>query len=207
MSDTDKIENRPQEKVKRKDDWRHKLGNHVTRPVASVLAKLHITPNMLTWSGLIFPFGSLYLLFTEHLIWSGVVMLVGALFDSLDGAVARYTNNITVFGGVLDSVLDRITEGLMFAGIAIYCALHGEIIAAAVTLLALVLSFTVSYVRARAEGVGIECNVGICTRAERIVLMVLSLFTGYFLIAFAIIGVLSLVTVGQRIYRVAKASK
>ena len=207
MSDTDNEEQRPQEKVARKDDWRHKLGNNVTRPVASVLAKLHITPNMLTWSGLVFPFGALYLLFTEHLIWAGVVTLVGALFDSLDGAVARYTNNITVFGGVLDSVLDRITEGLMFAGIAVYCFMHEDIIAAAVILFALVMSFTVSYVRARAEGVGIECNVGICTRAERIVLMVLSLFTGYFLIAFGIIALLSLITVGQRIYKVAKAAK
>ncbi len=207
MSDTDNKEKKPQEKVARKDDWRHKLGNHVTRPVASVLAKLHITPNMLTWAGLIFPAGALYLLFTEHLIWAGVVTLVGALFDSLDGAVARYTNNITVFGGVLDSVLDRITEGLMFAGIAVYCFMHEDIIASAVILFALVMSFTVSYVRARAEGVGIECNVGICTRAERIVLMVLSLFTGYFLIAFGIIAALSLITVGQRIYNVAKAAK
>ncbi len=205
-TDNNKKEN-GEEKVKRTDDWRHSLGNHVTMPIASFLAKLHLTPDALTWMGLLFSFGALALLFTDHLIWCGVVTLAGALFDSLDGALARYTNKITIFGGILDSTLDRLSEGLMFGGISVWFAMQGNWIACAVTVAAVVMSYMVSYIRARAEAASIECSCGIFTRAERIAVMVLGLLTGFVFYAMIIIAFLSMVTAGQRLARVYRNTK
>lgn len=187
------------EKVERKDDWRHKLGNYITVPVAKALSHTPFTPNALTWMGLLFTFGAIWLLLTDHLIWAGVVTLAGAIFDSFDGALARTTGKVTLFGGILDSTMDRITEGLMLVGIVVYAAVRADIWCAGMAACAIVMSYLVSYIRARAEAASIECSAGWFTRVERIIILVLGLLTKRLLIAVIIIAALSMFTAAQRL--------
>ena len=123
--------------------------------------------------------GILLNLITAWLIVDGQLLLAGPMYllagglDLLDGVLARLAKMATRFGAFLDSTADRISEGVVFVAIAYHFASHGQSIEAAVAVLALLGSLLVSYTRARAEGLGLQCNVGIATRAERVVLVAL----------------------------------
>ncbi len=185
-----------------KPDWRHALAGVVVKPVARMLAHTPFTPDMLSWMGLLFTGGALYLLINGHLVWSGVVVLAGALFDTLDGALARETNRVSLFGGVLDSTLDRLTEGIILVGIVFVMAREGAHFGAALAGAALLSSSTVSYVRARAEGAGVRCSEGWFTRTERVIVLVMGLLLNQIIIALAVITILSIFTAGHRLLAV-----
>lgn len=150
--------------------------------------------------------GAAALVVTGHLFAAGFVVLAASLFDILDGALARATNRVTRFGGVLDSTLDRLAEALVLIALAVLFARDGAVADVAAASLALIGSFLVSYVRARAEGAGIQCEVGILTRAERVVLLALGLLLSSF--SYVLLGVLGVITVlgfvtaGQRLFHV-----
>ncbi len=184
---------------------RKALQAYITQPIVSVLAKTHVTPNMVTWFGTLFIFLAAGLAATGHLFAAGWVVLFSGFFDIIDGALARSTNQVTLFGGVLDSTLDRLSEAVILIGIMAYYLSNPPvyhewiIILIGVTMIA---SFLVSYIRSRAEAAHIDCQVGIFTRAERVVILALGLIINHVDIILAIIAVLSIVTVIQRLVHV-----
>ena len=102
----------------------------------------------------------------------GVAFIVGSIMDTLDGRYSRMSGKGTPFGAFLDSTLDRIEEGIVLTAVAGYFALHGNRVAAAAVVVAVLASLMVSYTRARAEALGVECKVGIATRPVRVVILV-----------------------------------
>ena len=185
---------------------RKSLAALIAGPIVRVLARTGITPNTLTVISFLGSAGAAALVATDHLFAAGFVLLGASVFDILDGALARATNRVTRFGGVLDSTLDRLAEALVLVAVAVVFARAGMVNGVAVAGLALIGSFLVSYVRARAEGAGIKCEVGILTRPERVILLALGLFLSNFryglLGVVGAIAVLSFVTAGQRLFHV-----
>ena len=175
----------------------------ITGPIVQVIGKSGITPDALTWLGLIINIAAAVVIAYNHLIVGGVLVLVSGLFDILDGALARLTNKITRFGALLDSTFDRLSEAAVFIGLLVLYVGKGDILATTLISLAMAGSFLTSYVRARAEGLGLECQTGLFTRTERVIILVLGLvFNRFLIVALAILVVLSFVTVGQRMVHV-----
>jgi CDP-diacylglycerol--glycerol-3-phosphate 3-phosphatidyltransferase len=154
------------------------LPKQITYPVVAVLAKLGVTPNMLTVAQLVVGTAAGYVVATGELFWGGVVMIVGALLDAFDGTLARTTGKVTKFGGVFDSTVDRLFEGVVLAGVLYYYLERGDKLESMLVFVAAVGSLSVSYVRARAGQAGIELYDGIFTRAVRLILLAGGLFIG-----------------------------
>ena len=159
-------------------DFLQKVIYHVINPLISALIKLHITPNIITFVGLLlnllatalFIYAAVYAPQQLNLIgWGGAVILFAGLFDMIDGRLARVGGMKSTFGALWDSTLDRYSELFTLFGIAIYLLLNGYVWSGVVTFAAMVGSVMVSYVRARAEGLAIECKVGFMQRPERVV--------------------------------------
>jgi CDP-diacylglycerol--glycerol-3-phosphate 3-phosphatidyltransferase len=179
------------------------LASRFAEPLVRVLARTPVTPNALSWSGFILALGAAALVIIGYPLAAGVVVLVAGFFDILDGALARHIKKVTPFGAVLDATLDRLSEAVILLAIMAVYAVQQSLLGVLVVGAALILSQLVSYIRARAEAQGLECKVGIFTRAERVVILALGLLLSYFtpalIIALAIIVVFSLVTVIQRV--------
>jgi len=190
---------------------RRALGKYFTDPIVAVLEKTHITPNTVTCLGLLITIAAAVLVALGHPFAAGFVVLFAGLFDMLDGALARRTNRITRFGGVLDSTLDRVSEAAVLIGIAVLYANRQSTWGVALTGIALIGSQLVSYIRAKAEAMNISCEIGVFTRPERVVILsmglLLSRFNNVLLFALAIIAVLSIITAGQRLFFVWKKTK
>lgn len=190
----------------------HKAASYyLTQPAVRLLARTSITPNAITWLGFLLAVGAAAFIITGHLFAAGLVVLVAGFFDILDGALARHKNQATHFGAVLDSTLDRLSEAVVLLGILVLYARDQSI--APILLVGVVLlgSLLVSYVRARAEALGLECQVGIFTRAERVIVLALGLLLSQIayalVIALAIIALFSFITVGQRLLYVWRQTK
>jgi CDP-diacylglycerol--glycerol-3-phosphate 3-phosphatidyltransferase len=171
-------------------------------PFLSGLHKLGVTPNQVTVTGTILNGGVGVLVVFDHLIYAGILMLVAGLFDMLDGSLARLTKKVTQFGAFLDSSLDRVSEGMVLAAVAYFLAVKGGqrgAIDAALVSLALLGSMMVSYTRARAEALGVECKSGIMTRPERIILVAIGLFFNVLPYVVYIMLALTAFTVIQRV--------
>ena len=190
---------------------RETVAYYLTRPAVLLLAKTSITPNTLTWSGFLLSIGVAALIVTEHLFAAGFLVLVAGLFDLLDGALARHTNQATHFGAVLDSIVDRLAEAVILLGILVLYAREQSIIGILLVGIALPSSLLVSYIRARAEAAGLKCKVGLFTRGERVIVLALGLLLSqidYALVfALGIIALFSLFTVGQRLLHVWRQTK
>jgi phosphatidylinositol phosphate synthase len=141
------------------------------------LARTRVTPNALTAAGVTLCLAASVLVFFENrnewlFYWAGAVtFVVGSVLDILDGALARVGGKTTPFGAFLDSTTDRIGEGAMLGAIALVFSRHGREVALAVTFAAVAGSFLVSYTRARAEALGLRGDMGIGSRAERVVVI------------------------------------
>jgi len=187
----------------------------MTQPIVSLLAKTAITPNMVTWSGFVLILVATALVAIGYPFAAGWVVLLSGFFDIIDGALARRTNRVTRFGGVLDSTLDRISEAAILLGIMVFFLFRSQsAISGWIALLigvTIIFSFLVSYVRARAEALNIDCQVGIFTRVERVIILALGLLLSsinWVLIAvLGIIALLSFVTVVQRLVHVYQQSR
>ncbi|MBS1915621.1 MAG: DUF4833 domain-containing protein [Bacteroidetes bacterium] len=151
----------------------------VINPFVKLLIKLGLTPNAVTTIGLILNLGVAFIFIFggeegnrgdfRYVGWAGGLILFAGLFDMLDGQVARLGNMSSRFGALYDSVLDRYSELFMFLGICYYLVAHHYFMSSLITFVALIGSMMVSYTRARAEGLGIECKGGIMQRPERVV--------------------------------------
>jgi len=177
---------------------RRTVGNYLTQPAVRFLARTSITPSIITWFGFLLAVGAAALIVTGHLFAAGFVVLFAGFFDMLDGALARYTNQTTCFGAVLDSILDRLSEAVLLVGILLYVGNQSSV-AVLLVFLALFGSLLVSYIRARAEALDLECQVGLFTRAERVIVLALGLLLNQIVIALAIIVGFSFFTFGQRL--------
>ena len=189
-------------------ELRKSAARRITGPIVQVISKSSITPDVLTWLALIINIAAAVVIAYNHLIIGGVLVLVAGLFDILDGALARSTNKTTRFGALLDSTFDRLSEAVVFIGLLVLYVSKVDLLATTLISLAMVGSFLTSYVRARAEGLGLECQTGLFTRTERVIILVLGLiFNRFLIIALAIIVALSFVTVGQRMVHVWRETK
>jgi len=184
---------------------------YLTQPVVWLLAKTPITPSAITWFGFLLAAGAAVLITTRHLFAAGFVVLLAGFFDILDGALARRTNQTTRFGAVLDSTLDRLSEVVLLLAILVLYAREQSVAHILLVSFALPSSMLVSYVKASAEAQGLECQVGLFTRAERIIVLALGLLLNQFdnalAIALAIIVLFSLFTIGQRLIYVWQQTK
>lgn len=160
-------------------DFLQKIIYVIINPVIKGMIKIGFTPNLVTTTGFVLNLvaAGMFLYaaneFTDNTAivgWSGGVILFAGLFDMMDGRLARMGNMSSKFGALWDSTLDRYSELFTLFGVAMYLILNGWIISGIVTFFAMVGSVMVSYVRARAEGLGIECKVGLMQRPERVVL-------------------------------------
>jgi CDP-diacylglycerol--glycerol-3-phosphate 3-phosphatidyltransferase len=190
---------------------RRGLGKYFTEPVVTVLEKTHITPNAVTCIGVLITAAAGVLAALSHPFAAGWVVAFGGLFDMLDGALARRTNKVTQFGGVLDSTLDRVSDAVVLIGIAVLFANQGSAWGVAIAGTAIMTGQLPSYIRSKAETLGLKCEIGLFTRPERVVILAMGLllagFNNVLLIALAIIAVLSLFTAGQRLNFVWKKIK
>ena len=186
----------------------------VEKPSVSLLHALHITPNQLTFAGLLIAFVAAYLL-SQGMFWqAALVFLFSGFVDLLDGSLARSTKQATPFGAVFDSVMDRLAEAAVFLGLLVFYQRAGDQNGVVLCYVAMVTSFMVSYARSRAEGVGTLGAVGFAGRAERIALLCIPLLINSLewaqasvLWALAIISVLSLATFIQRVYHVWRTAR
>jgi CDP-diacylglycerol--glycerol-3-phosphate 3-phosphatidyltransferase len=183
-------------------------------PVGEALARTPLTPNMLTVIGAVgVTAGALTLFPTGHLFAGTLVCTGFVLADMLDGALARVQGSSGPFGAFLDSTLDRVGDAAIFGGISIWLVTGGhQRVLAAVALFCLVVGGLVSYAKARAQSLGLRCDVGIAERTERLIIGLIAiglsgLGVPYVLSAgLWILAVLSAFTFGQRVYAVRKAA-
>jgi len=189
-------------------DIRRNLAHHITDPLVGILSKIGITPNVLTLINLALNIVAAYFIATEHFIIGGVLVLVAGLFDLLDGALARFTKQTTKFGAILDSTVDRISEAAILCGLLIwYIPQEGASLKSVLIFVVLIGSFLVSYIRARAEGLGWQCQVGLFTRAERVIVLAIGLLINQIFISLCILAVFVFITVVQRLVYLWKQGK
>jgi CDP-diacylglycerol--glycerol-3-phosphate 3-phosphatidyltransferase len=135
------------------------------------LIESRLTPNAISMVGLLGNVIAAVLVTQELFFLAGVAFVLGSVMDTLDGRYSRMSGKGTLFGAFLDSTLDRIEEGIVLAAVAGYFAAEGEDFAAAMCVVAVLFSLMVSYTRARAEALGVECKVGLATRPVRVVIL------------------------------------
>jgi CDP-diacylglycerol--glycerol-3-phosphate 3-phosphatidyltransferase len=176
------------------------------RPVAQLVAWLQgtgITPNILTATGFVLTLLSALLLATGYFRLGALLLFCASIFDMLDGALARATAKSSRFGAFLDSTLDRYSESVTFLGLAIYYsrspATRIEVILVFVILVG---SLMVSYTRARAEALNVECKAGMLQRPERVVLLIVGLLIGWLTPILWLMALLTNISALQRIYEV-----
>jgi phosphatidylinositol phosphate synthase len=178
------------------------------------LIESRLTPNAISLTGLALNVLAAALIWEGLTFLGGVAFIVGSIMDTLDGRYSRMSGKGTPFGAFLDSTLDRAEEGIVLAAVAGQFALAGDRVAVAAVVVAVLASLMVSYTRARAEALGVECKVGIATRPVRVVILSVGLvfahgasLGGFGLLkpAVYVLAALSVITVGQRVWHVRRA--
>jgi len=190
-------------------------------PLAKLLHKMGVTPDMVTIFGTVASSVlALWLIPSGHLLIGALVIALFALFDTVDGILARLTGSAGPWGAFLDSTLDRISDGAIFLSIALYFYLHAEINSAhrywgiLAALVVLILGSVVSYTKARAGSLGVDIKSGIFERATRLVFALVPLFLVqlglpilFFNIALSVLAVGTLITIFQRMFEARRALK
>ena len=180
-------------------------------PLASLvplLQKIGVTPNGLTVIGFLLTIAAALFLAAGSFLIGGLILLIAALFDMLDGSLARATGQSTKFGAFFDSSIDRYSESvILVALIYYYSAASSRPLEPVLLAITLVGSLMVSYTRARAEALGVECKVGLLQRPERVILLIVGLLAGsiwpiIMTIILSLLAILTNVTALQRIYEV-----
>src|SRR5271157_2124854 len=179
--------------------------------VRNRLIESRLTPNTISLTGFVLNVLAAVLVWEGLFFLGGLAFIVGSIMDTLDGRYSRMSGKGTPFGAFLDSTLDRIEEGIVLVAVAGYFALHGNRAATAAVVVAVLASLMVSYTRARAEALGVECKVGIATRPVRVVILAIGLLfargagLGDFQLlepAVYVLAALSAITAAQRIWHV-----
>jgi CDP-diacylglycerol--glycerol-3-phosphate 3-phosphatidyltransferase len=174
----------------------------IREPAGRALGQLGLTPNALTLLGYALNLVVMYVLAQGQLRVGGAMVLAAGLFDALDGAVARATGQTSTFGAFLDSVVDRYSEATVLLGLLLWYLSNGATLEPALIYAVIVGSLMVSYARARAEGVGLECKIGLMTRLERVALLSVGLMARQPRITLSALAILTNLTALQRIAHV-----
>jgi len=201
-----------------RDRLREAFSRYLESPATRLLVALGVSPDVLTITGFTIAIGAACLAGAGLFLAAGLVFLGASVLDMLDGALARATDRVNAGGALLDSVTDRLSEGALLIGLGVNAALagmsQGRLIATVVLLLsALLFSQMVSYIRARGEGLGMACKVGLMTRPERVMLLSLGLVLQgvgvdpSLLVTVGIVAGLSLTTMMQRFLHVRRQLK
>ncbi len=181
--------------------------------------QLGITPNSLTVVGLLLSVITAVVIAAGHLVAGGLLVLFAGIFDMFDGAMARVNNTATTFGAFFDSTLDRYSESIILLGLLVYALqrpdlrditwpfAHEQIWMILLIFIAMVGSLMVSYTKARAEGLGLECKTGLLARPERVVILALGLLSGMSIWAVTLLAILSQATAIERIVYVRHITK
>lgn len=190
--------------------WRDKTKRFVTKhfsnPTAQILVSCGLTPNKVTMAGGLLSIAAGVLAWLDHFYSAGGLILASGFLDLIDGAMARLTGKQSKFGAVLDATVDRIGEfALLFGLVALYST-RGDTHWVLLAFAAMFGSVLVSYIKARAEGEGINCNVGIFTRGERVILIGIGLLVDQIPIVLIILTALSYLTAVQRLWQVKKSA-
>ncbi|KFI21360.1 CDP-alcohol phosphatidyltransferase family protein [Nitrosococcus oceani] len=176
--------------------------HQILAPVVHLLARSRLSPNQVSIAGFILALMAMAILLADYPLAAGVIFLLGSSFDILDGALARLDKKTTPFGAFLDSTLDRMGEGAILMAIAYHLVLEGQAVAVAGVVLALLGGMLTSYIRARAEILGITCTIGWVSRPERVIIIGAGLIFGLLMEAVYLLAILSLWTAGQRFFHV-----
>ncbi len=139
------------------------------------LIESRLTPNAISLTGFALNVAAAALIAERLFFVAGIAFIVGSIMDTLDGRYSRMSGKGTPFGAFLDSTLDRLEEGIVLIAVGAYFASRGNQVAAAATVAAVLGSLMVSYTRARAEALGVECKVGLATRPVRVVILSIGL--------------------------------
>ena len=177
------------------------------RPLARLLSAMRVGPDSLTAAGWVLSVGAATLFALGYTKAAGGVMLFAGLFDALDGAVARESNRMSAFGAFLDSTLDRLSESAIFVGVIFFYAASARPYEVLLAGTAMAFSLMTSYTRARAEGLGLKCEVGLLERAGRVVILSLFSLVGLVIWGVGLVAVGALVTTTQRILHVRRVTK
>lgn len=171
-------------------------------PLVILLSRLRLSPNQISIAGFLLTLVSANVLIAGYPVTAGALFLLASSFDIFDGALARLEKKATPFGAFLDSTLDRVSEGAIFMAIAYRFALEDQAIAVAGAVLAMLGGMLTSYIRARAEALGIPCATGWVSRPERVILIGIGLIFGLLTETVYLLAALGLVTAGQRFFHV-----
>jgi CDP-diacylglycerol--glycerol-3-phosphate 3-phosphatidyltransferase len=187
--------------------WLSKYGREwLAKPVEWIVAWLHrlgVTPNAVTYTSFVLTVGTALLLATGYFIAGGLILIFASLLDLIDGSLARATGQSSTFGAFIDSTLDRYSESVTFGALAYYyAAVDSQPLMVLLVFATIVGSLMVSYTRARAEGLNIECKEGWLQRPERIFALIVGLLTGWMLPVLALLAIGTNLTAIQRIYQV-----
>jgi CDP-diacylglycerol--glycerol-3-phosphate 3-phosphatidyltransferase len=186
-------------------------GAEISALMRDRLIESRLTPNAISLTGFVLNVVAAVLVWQRYFFLAGIAFIVGSIMDTLDGRYSRMSGKGTPFGAFLDSTLDRMEEGIVLTAVAAYFAARGDELATAATVAAVLFSLMVSYTRARAEALGLECKVGIATRAVRVVILSIGLVFAkgaslgdFELLAPAVyvLAALTLFTTFQRIFHV-----
>jgi CDP-diacylglycerol---glycerol-3-phosphate 3-phosphatidyltransferase len=189
------------------DDWLRAQAVGVVEPLARGMARLRLHPNTITILGFVLNAVAGTVLASGRVRLGAVVMLGASATDALDGALARATSQQSRFGAFLDSTLDRLSEGAVLLGLLAWWLQLQEDLGVLVAMLALLGSVMVSYTRARAEGVGYTCKVGLLTRPMRVILLGIGLLSPWPLPILVVVTALTWFTVAQRVAHVYRESR
>lgn len=183
-----------------------KLGHFLDRPLAPIARRITLSPNTITVMGFLVTVFAAFVI-PYSLLAGGLLLLAGSLFDLMDGVVARTNDKNTRFGAFFDSTLDRYSDSFLFLAIAWYFLEKNNMTAVFLSSGSLVGALLISYVRARAEGLGIDCHVGLMERPERVLLMAFGCMTGWLFPVIFFLFVSSHFTVVQRMIHVYRSAR
>ncbi|MDQ3630217.1 MAG: CDP-alcohol phosphatidyltransferase family protein [Actinomycetota bacterium] len=202
--------NREQRAQARQAALRAPIGSGSRRSeMRNALIESRLTPNAISLTGLLGNLVAAYLVYERQLFLAGVAFILGSVMDTLDGRYSRMSGKGSPFGAFLDSTLDRMEEGIVLIAVGGYFSAQGDELAVAATVAAVLFSLMVSYTRARAEALGVECKVGIASRAVRVVILSIGLLfaegpgdVALLEPAIYVLAGLTIITTFQRIFHV-----
>jgi phosphatidylglycerophosphate synthase len=183
-----------------------RLGHSLDAPLGFIAKRIPFSPNTLTVIGFIVTVIAAFII-PYNIRLGGIFIMIGGIFDMLDGIVARTSGKATKFGAFMDSVLDRYSDAFLFLSIAWYLAAHGDHTGSFLSIGTMVGALLISYARARAEGLGQDCQTGLMERPERIILLIFATLAGWVVPVLWVMLVLTHATVIQRILHVWMATK
>jgi CDP-diacylglycerol--glycerol-3-phosphate 3-phosphatidyltransferase len=187
-------------------DLARKRFGGILEPVARLIGRTGVSPNVVTLTGTVLNLGVAWVLSKGYMRIGGLLVALAALFDGLDGTLARLTERRSRFGAFLDSTMDRFSEAIVYLGLLVFytrLSAGHEILLIYATIVG---SLMVSYTRARSEGLGLDCKVGLLTRLERAVVLIIALVLDQVSIGLWVLAILTNFTALQRMYHVWRAT-